>query len=48
MGHRFEDEIGGTAHDCQEKQDEQQIDDPVFFRAQLKRLPRQRTESGPN
>jgi hypothetical protein len=41
MRHRLEDEIGGPGHDCQEKQNEQRIDDPVFsFRLQLRHLAR--------
>jgi hypothetical protein len=47
MRHRLENEIGGPAHDCQEQQKEQQIDDSVFFRAQSESLSRQRTRTGP-
>jgi hypothetical protein len=47
MCHCFKNEIRGPAHDCQEKQDEQRINNSIFFCAQLKRVPRQRTENGP-
>jgi hypothetical protein len=38
MRHRFKDEICGPAHNCQEQQDEQRIDDSFFIRTQLKRF----------
>jgi hypothetical protein len=47
MCHCFKNEIRRPTHDCQEKQDEQRINNSIFFCAQLKRLPRQRTENGP-
>jgi hypothetical protein len=45
MRHRLENEIGGPAHDCQEKQEEQQINDSVFLCAQSESLS---TSTDPN